>query len=257
MPKTNKKELAAWLQRANPLVDFRIQEILSITDLKGKRCLDVGFGRGQFIGYLKRLGAETGGIDLDPAAVALVKDAIGADVRLGTIFDLPDERKFDLIVMNDLLEHPLNPLEILQKADSLLNPLGLIAILTPNASFATEEEEPMFLRVNLEHMQYLTLGACNFLARHLSLEVVHLEAVGFPVLHGMDRPPCESVHKKPMSARMKEAVLAGIRPATRAVNRLMGREGNRDRLGRYHLFCILRKRGETCPSSKVHPAPCE
>jgi SAM-dependent methyltransferase len=43
-----------------------------------------------------------------------------------------EDKKFDVIVFRDLLEHVTNPAEFLSKVGSLLNDFGLVFFITPN-----------------------------------------------------------------------------------------------------------------------------
>jgi 2-polyprenyl-3-methyl-5-hydroxy-6-metoxy-1,4-benzoquinol methylase len=232
-------EWAKSLKDMDPLSDFRFQEMLSMIDLEGKRCLDVGFGRGYFLASYRRLGAHAAGLELDPDAIRMAKEHLGiTDVKQATLLDLDDHDRYDVITMIDLIEHPLHPLETLEKAARLLNPGGLIVIWTPNASFASEEE-PVLFRVDLEHMQYFSCATCAHVANRLGLEIVHLENVGRPHLDGIERLPERSRARAPWMRRIAKLV-----PGYGAVRRLREAVSQSDlRLGHYHLFCILRRAG--------------
>lgn len=234
--------LAAAYRQADPLRNMQIQEIASMIDLRGKRMLDVGFGRGAFLFYFDTLGAFPHGVELDKKAVAFAKHYFDASaITEGTIFDIELSSRFDLIIMNDVIEHPLNPGAIFERAVELLSPGGLISILSPNGSFLGREEQPVALRVDLEHMQYLSFEACQFLASQNRVRITHLESFGFPGIVGIDGPPtkrsCRNVIR--LWIRSKFKTLLG--------KKVCGRLGRTfahitpERLGCYQLFCIFRK----------------
>ncbi len=155
---------AKLISSSEPLSDFRIREFASIMNLKGKRVLEIGFGSGEMLLNLKKMGAIVEGIDLDSNAVSFAKNYFGLNVSTKTLDELQGE-KYDLIMMNDLIEHPLQPFGLLKKASQLLNDEGLIEILTPNASFAHLEKAPILFRVDLEHLQYITFKTCHYIAQ--------------------------------------------------------------------------------------------
>jgi len=223
----------------DPFSDVRIKEIASIVDLKDRHVLDVGFGLGLNIVSLKKLGAEVYGIDLDSDAINFAKKLGILNVKRCAITELNDCTKYDLIILHDLIEHPLKPLETLKKARSLVKPNGLISIWTPNASFALEESEPILFRVDLEHMQYLTFRTCLYISKILGLEIVHLETVGFPSLKKIDKLPGRLSERSDLRASLKRLIKSA--PGFTFVNAIRKALIAPDiRRGRYHLFCIFR-----------------
>lgn len=95
--------------------------------------LDIGCGTGAFLERLGRLGArQLTGIDFSPAAVAQLGDKGIAGFQ-GTFQEYDaEDRSFDLVIMNNYLEHTIDlPLE-LKKARRLLVQEGRIWGEVPN-----------------------------------------------------------------------------------------------------------------------------
>jgi SAM-dependent methyltransferase len=97
--------------------------------------LDVGCGAGAALDNAKRGGLETYGIE--PSATA----AAAAARRGHTIFPVPLEKmdtawegKFDLITLNQVLEHVPDPVGLIQQCVRLLSSRGAIAITVPSAT---------------------------------------------------------------------------------------------------------------------------
>jgi 2-polyprenyl-3-methyl-5-hydroxy-6-metoxy-1,4-benzoquinol methylase len=225
--------LLAAYRRLGPLNDLRIRELSSMMRIAGKRVLDVGFGRAYFLWCLQSLGADVYGIELDESAITIARGLGITNVRKATIEQCADDRPYDLIVLNDLVEHPLDPMSLLRNCVRLLAPGGLMLVWTPNGAAARGLEAPVTFRVDLEHMQYLTPEACWMMSGVLGLRIVHFETYGFPDIENIDRP------RAPIRAD------GAIRRAVRSVPGLAKtirkiREWNApdDRLGSYHLFCI-------------------
>jgi SAM-dependent methyltransferase len=78
------------------------------------------------------MGWSVTGQDVDPAAVAQVA-AKGLRALAGPLegLRLPDE-SFDAIVMNHVIEHVHNPLELMAECRRLLKPKGPLVSITPN-----------------------------------------------------------------------------------------------------------------------------
>jgi len=99
------------------------------------RILDVGCGSGYYFDVLSAYGDWTlEGTEISPesAAVAIAK---GYPVFIGQLedLDLPAEQ-YDLVRMNHLLEHVINPVTTLEKVHRLLRPGGYLLLETPNVS---------------------------------------------------------------------------------------------------------------------------
>lgn len=96
--------------------------------------LDVGGGTGWMLDVLKKTDPRisfTQSVDIDTDA-RTEAESRGHAYFEGTIEAFETDRRFDLILMLNLVEHVASPLAVLQKAGSLLNPGGMIVIKTPN-----------------------------------------------------------------------------------------------------------------------------
>jgi SAM-dependent methyltransferase len=87
------------------------------------RVLDVGCGQGDFLRSLKSLGVRRlEGIDFSPDMIEALKSQ-GIDGYCGTFPDFEGAgESYDLIAMNNYLEHTLDPVQELAKAHELLAP---------------------------------------------------------------------------------------------------------------------------------------
>jgi SAM-dependent methyltransferase len=99
----------------------------------GMSVLDYGCGAGASLLEIKALGAEAYGIEADPN-VKQVIDALGLRIHIGTLDDMPFAgMKFDLIVLNQVLEHIPHPELLLARFTQLLKPGGKLVLSFPNA----------------------------------------------------------------------------------------------------------------------------
>lgn len=238
----DEESLRRWmLEPVNPDSDHRIRTLRSITNVEGKRCLDIGFGNGFLLRSLKQLGASPFGIDLDIQAVDLASRYFaGVPVKRCTIFELPAEEMFDVIVMADIIEHPIFPYEMLVKASSLLKRNGLMLMVTPNSTYAGEEEAPVLFRVDLEHMQYFSFRTCNYVSKALGLDIVHLESWGFPGVRNTENASSTNSVATRLYRKARHSIKRGRwYQALSYIRESIVR--NRYRMGRYHLFCIFQK----------------
>ncbi len=233
------EQLKASYENTDPFGDLRIRELSSHLRLETCRVLDIGFGRAYFLYCLKRLGAIPSGLELDQRAIEFAKSLGIEDVYLGNLDDFANKTKYDLITMLDFVEHPLQLMDLLGKSAELLRPGGLLMIWTPNGDYAKFEESPITFRVDLEHMQYLSTETCLFIASKLDMRIIHLETLGFPALEGIDK----SLNRYGILADRLKSDIKSF-PGFRILNTIRHRifpKGQDERLGRYHLFCIMQR----------------
>jgi 2-polyprenyl-3-methyl-5-hydroxy-6-metoxy-1,4-benzoquinol methylase len=223
--------LAARIRGRDPLQDLRVRELASNVPLAGARVLDVGCGTGQLLWLLSSLGAEVTGLDVDPAAAAFVAGELGLSCIEGTIAAVEGAERFDLIVLQDLLEHVLEPREVLERAAELLRPGGVLYLWTPNATNAGRDAAPIAFRGDFEHLQFLSARTVALLADELGLELLHLESLGFL------RTAEDGAHGAGL--RRLLARLPGLAAVARV--RAALRDRHAERAGSYHLLALLEK----------------
>jgi cyclopropane fatty-acyl-phospholipid synthase-like methyltransferase len=95
--------------------------------------LDIGCFAGILMRYSEKLGFNSNGVELNPTMADYSKEVLGLNVYKGTILSFPcEEEKYDVITLIDVLEHLLEPREILEKCFKILKPGGQILIKVPN-----------------------------------------------------------------------------------------------------------------------------
>lgn len=97
---------------------------------KGK-LLDFGCGAGEFLKISDKMGWKTYGCDFDPVVVNSCR-TMGFDVRLGDLTAFNSREKFDVITMNQVIEHVTNPQQTIKDCFARLNKNGCLWIGTPN-----------------------------------------------------------------------------------------------------------------------------
>jgi len=127
----------------------RFVKALSLAgDLRGKRVLDVGCGRGELVLQSALRGADAWGIDYAQAAVDIARRALaGAEPELQSRMHVEqmdvkgltfDDASFDAVFMMDVVEH-LYPHELARALDELrriMRPGGVLVLHTsPNKTF--------------------------------------------------------------------------------------------------------------------------
>jgi SAM-dependent methyltransferase len=92
--------------------------------------LDVGCNRGFLLEAARRRGWNVVGVELSDAAASRARRDFGLTVH--RTLDAVGHEQFDLIVVWHVLEHTLEPVEVLRNTSSLLAPEGIFAIQVPS-----------------------------------------------------------------------------------------------------------------------------
>ncbi|PIE23541.1 MAG: methyltransferase [Planctomycetota bacterium] len=114
------------------------QEMIDFLPSTAKTVLDIGCGEAAFASFIKdKFGAEVWGMERTPgpAAVAETKlDKVLVGDCESRIKDLPDGY-FDAVYFNDVLEHLVDPYEVLTAIKSKLSPNGVVISSIPNVRY--------------------------------------------------------------------------------------------------------------------------
>lgn len=166
----------------------RVKRILSFCDLfiskvyEELRVLDVGSGTGVFPYELSKNIEKVSAVDPDQSSVEMM----GANIKLdnlwhGSLKDVPESEKFDLITFNKVLEHLKRPDEMLKQAIDRLASGGYIYIELPFAEDIIEEglqdERAEFF---IEHYTTYTFKALTYLLENTNLRSVTMKSLVEP-----------------------------------------------------------------------------
>ena len=222
-----------------------LSEDMKIVQSAEYSVLDFGCGTGAFLYQAKLAGAKVSGIELDESAVNVCHQ-LGLDaVEAGGIDALESVKdRFNLIVLNDVIEHPLAPGILMENLASILAENGKIMIWTPNGDAIDNDRDKVSLRVDLEHMQYLTTGAIKELSFQNDLDIVHYAQLGYP---SEDHFIKYKSHKS-VGSRVKFALVKIVKffRLDGRINQVLkfiriSASKNRRHNGNYHLYTILKK----------------
>lgn len=106
-------------------------ESMYLANLPAGNVLDVGCGDGRLLDRFRKLGWKAEGQDVDPNAVSVrSEDTV---VHLGELIALQlPSNHYDAVVMNHVIEHVHQPVEVLSECRRILKPNGLMVITAPN-----------------------------------------------------------------------------------------------------------------------------
>ena len=126
--------LCGVLSRATGLInEKRAIRTRYLGDQTPGNMLEIGCGSGDYMKYMKNLGWRVEGVEIDPAACRCAREENLLTVHEGTLESavFPDNG-FDAIVMNHVIEHIYNPVELLKECHRIIKPGGRVILITPN-----------------------------------------------------------------------------------------------------------------------------
>ena len=134
-----------WIHAHHVSLEKTIVEMIG-TAADGKNVLEIGCGSGGIAAHHLTKADSILAIDLAAAALAIARNFFKADTRIEFVetaaenIDRPDD-SFDVVVSKEVIEHLINPLDLLRQAYRLLRPGGILVLSTPN-------KDSLHLRVN-------------------------------------------------------------------------------------------------------------
>ena len=146
------------------------ENVINLLHLKkSAEVLEIGFGNGSFLNFLKKNNFNCQGIDSNKTLVDIaIKNNF---LAYQSIDDIHQTKKFDLIVLFDVIEHiPESDIEVfLMKLSSFLKPSGSVFLRFPNGS------SPLGLanqHGDVTHCNIITLPKLNYWCLNSNLKVV-------------------------------------------------------------------------------------
>lgn len=113
------------------LAHYKVESCLE--NIRGDSLLDLACGDGMMTEMFARKVSHVVGVDANGSHLAEARKRLpAAEFHECLVEELQLNQKFDSVTMLDLLEHVVNPTELLQKAASFLNEDGVLIIHVPN-----------------------------------------------------------------------------------------------------------------------------
>lgn len=145
----------------------------------GETLLDVGCGSGTSLLEAKSQGATAFGIEADPNVMPIAA-ALGLTIHLGRLRDRPfQDRSFDLIVMNQVIEHLPDPDQALRTLREWLTPNGRMVLVFPNtASLWRRLSGSRWINWHIPyHLHHFDRTHFERMARRCDLEIVRSRTI--------------------------------------------------------------------------------
>jgi methionine biosynthesis protein MetW len=161
----------------------------------GASVLDVGCASGNLgAALMADRGCSVTGVDVDADAVAAAQakgiDAHVLDLHTTTLGELVGERRFDRIILADVLEHLADPAPVLAEVRGLLTDQGRVLVSLPNVSHVDIALSLLADRwqyrdaglLDRTHLRFFTLGTFTELAGACGFQIDATERIDLPPL---------------------------------------------------------------------------
>lgn len=204
------------IQLFEEFVEIRIKDSMQ----SEKSFLDVGCGEGFFLSHFKSLGWRISGIDFSVHGVRENNPDLESFITQGDIYlSLQNLKvsnlKYDLIFLGNVLEHVLNPVELIDILVHLLNSGGLLCVTVPNDFSDLQEHfikdgvvaRPYWLNFP-DHLNYFSLDTLEKFLRDRNLKVLD-HFCDFPIEWYLENPNSNYVNdpSKGKAAHLSRVVL--------------------------------------------------
>jgi len=165
-------------------------EMTEFIPKSSKKVLDCGCGEGYFGAELKKqfLSSEVWGLELDKQSAEMARKKIDNVLQgdlADTIGQLP-KNYFDCITFNDVLEHLVNPYEIISRLRENLTDQGLIVCSIPNVRYWRVFKKYVFGKnfryedngvMDRTHLRFFTKKSIEEMFNDLNFNIIQIKGL--------------------------------------------------------------------------------
>ncbi len=173
------KKTYSFAQPRHPFSHYMIRRLYPFIN-NSSNALDVGCGFGDVLIRLSLLGLSCHGVEPDMGARSALLGSEHIDTIYNSMSDIPLENKYDVIILNDVIEHLLDVDSFLKAVLAHASESCIIAIWTPNSKFKSLTNRLIQYEIDYEHLQYFSSETFSYLAAKYGCQIQHLESRGLP-----------------------------------------------------------------------------
>ena len=138
-----------------------VKELFTYLDYdrgNNKTFLDIGSGSGEILYFAKKMGFDVLGIEPNNGYAEFTKIDLNLNVINSTLEKTDfNNQRFDVINLNQVLEHLPNPLETLSKLKDLVNFNGVLILTVPDIESKLHSPNTQFHYAHIYNYNHLTL----------------------------------------------------------------------------------------------------
>lgn len=164
------------------------EEVQAFVPADASRILDIGCSRGAFGESIKRVrGCEVWGVELDAEAAADAEQRLDRVVMGDAVeFVQNCDTRFDCVTCNDVLEHMVDPGELLRVIPGVLSDKGCVVASIPNIRYFKALRDILFRAdfpyqddgiFDRTHLRFFTRKSMIRLFQENGYEIVRIEGI--------------------------------------------------------------------------------
>lgn len=157
----------------------QMAELISKECIDCKTVLEIGSGMGYLLEQLKQRGFECTGVDPSSFASKFAREAFGLNILTQMLdYETFPEKKFDIIIMCDVVEHIYDINSLILLAKHYLSENGRIVILTGNSNslYAKVCGRKWLYFFSWEHISFFNKSSISYLFKKHSLQIQYFKA---------------------------------------------------------------------------------
>ncbi|TAL55848.1 MAG: class I SAM-dependent methyltransferase [Nanoarchaeota archaeon] len=145
------------------------------------KILDIGCNIGTLLKVAKDQGWDTAGVEFNKSAAAFGRKRFGVEIQDKDFMKIKfSPNSFDVVVMNDVIEHVTNPVETLNEVRRILKKGGLLFMSTPNIGALLPKmtkSKWLHMKPN-EHLTYFTPKTIKVLLDKTGFKMKGWQSIG-------------------------------------------------------------------------------
>lgn len=143
-----------------------LDALAAVVQQPNAKLLEIGCGQGEVLVEARQRGFQVSGIEISAHAAAVANGRLGAHaVSVGSLENVPlPPEHFDAVLAADVIEHVRDPRGFVKRIRELLNPGGVVLLITPSLdSWTRRLLRSRWMEYKVEHLYYFSAASMRLL----------------------------------------------------------------------------------------------
>lgn len=183
------------VRQVDPYAACKYEILLGwIGSVSGKTILVIGSGSGEFAALLAKAGGRVTALDISDECIRLTQATaaqfgVTMQTMVNSIENCPTDKKYDIVVATDVVEHIADDVEACRKMNSLLLPDGILVVTVPALpSLFGYHDEVLGHYRRYTKKSLLSLASKEFKIKHIRYYGLVLIPVALVISRWLRRP---------------------------------------------------------------------
>lgn len=180
----NRPHTSSYTRAELMYLESKFNVLLSLVPIKNYEALDIGCGEGHLLKKLTQDKIKATGIDFNDFGISKFNPSVLSKFKKGDIMQLIHQlilkgKKFDVVFLNHVIEHVLDPRKLLQSIYQIINENGYLVASVPNdmSQLQISLKQKKFYKKNYfvrlpDHLHYFTAVSLKSLLDKSQFEFV-------------------------------------------------------------------------------------